>query len=391
MPLHPNNELLVKTVEAMGLLDNRYEQMKFVNYDSVSDQKRGCFSLVFRAFDRLNQKTVALKFYDIDPQRMMDVYRQKAFQREHEILSVLLNKKRCLQLASALSTFQLELQISNVATVTIPCQYFAIEWIDDDIDEYFLANGTFTHVQKLRMFNDIVLAVASLHRFEIYHRDIKADNLRAYKDALERIVVAIDLGTAAIISSGHLTNSYTHSVGAPIYAASEARCGLAGNRFLAPFTDKYALGCLLYELFNPDYFYRELTRHHPNYETTLSAMSSFLLGAKNEQDQLDKWKIAVAKIGHSIAPLSIDGPGNTIPLGIVDLLNELLAGLTHINYSKRPTLDWTRQKIHAAIKVLENSKAYQHKLEIAKTRRLRRQDNADRAQARLSSYLKGKK
>ena len=135
MPLHPNNELLVKTVEAMGLLDNRYEQMKFVNYDSVSDQKRGCFSLVFRAFDRLNQKTVALKFYDIDPQRMMDVYRQKAFQREHEILSVLLNKKRCLQLASALSTFQLELQISNVATVTIPCQYFAIEWIDDDIDE----------------------------------------------------------------------------------------------------------------------------------------------------------------------------------------------------------------------------------------------------------------
>jgi len=88
MPLHTNNQLLISTLEAMPLLDGRYEGMKFVNYNSLKDEKRGCFSLVFRAFDRLNQKTVALKFYDIDPQRMMDIYRQQSFQREHEILTI---------------------------------------------------------------------------------------------------------------------------------------------------------------------------------------------------------------------------------------------------------------------------------------------------------------
>lgn len=365
MPLHPNNELLVSTVEAMSLLDNRYEGMKFVNYDSVADQKRGCFSLVFRAYDRVDQKIVALKFYDIDPDRMMDVYRQKAFQREHEILQILLSKKRCLQLASALSTLHLGFPLPNGTTVTLPCQYFAVEWIDKDIDDYFLGNGTFTPIQKLRLFNEIVLAVESLHRLEVYHRDIKADNLRTYQNAVERIVVAIDLGTAARISSGHLKNNYTQSVGAPWYAASEARCGLAGHRLLAPFTDKYALGCLLYELFNPDYFYRELTRCHRHYEMILSAMSSFLHGTNNEQEQLDHWKKAVAKFGPGIAPIVIDNPGSTVPPGIANLLNELLAGLTHINFSNRPTLDWTRKRTWSAIKVLENDRAYQRHLEIA--------------------------
>lgn len=390
MPLHPNNQLLITTVEAMSLLDNRYEGMKFVNYDSVADQKRGCFSLVFRAYDCVNQKIVALKFYDIDPQRMMDVYRQNAFQREHEILQILLNKKRCLQLASALSTLQLGFPLPNGTTVTFPCQYFAVEWIDSDIDDYFLGNGTFTPVQKLRLFNEIVLAVESLHRLEVFHRDIKADNLRAYQNAVERIVVAIDLGTAARISSGNLSNNYTQSVGAPIYAASEARCGLAGHRSLAPFTDKYALGCLLYELFNPDYFYRELTRCHRHYEIMLSAMSSFLHGASNEQEQLVNWKKAVAKLGHGISPIVIDGPGSTVPPGIAYLLNELLAGLTHINFASRPTLDWTRKRTWSAIKVLENDKIYQRHLEMAKTRRRKRQEKVERYQARLNCHLEGK-
>lgn len=383
MPLHPNNQLLVSTVEAMTLLDNRYEGMKFVNYNTVADQKRGCFSLVFRAYDRLEQKTVALKFYDIDPDRMMDVYRQNAFQREHEILQTLINKNRCLQLVSALSTFQLGFDSSLGETPTLPCRYFAVEWIDNDIDDFFLGNGTFTPIQKLRLFNDVVLAVESLHRLEVFHRDIKADNLRAYQNAAERIVVAIDLGTAARISSGSLNNNYNNSVGAPWYAASEARCGLAGHRYLAPFTDKYALGCLLYELFNPDYFYRELTRCNRHYGVVLTAMTAFLHGIDNEKEQLVRWKNAVAKLGSGIIPITIDTQGSSVPPGIAQLLNELLAGLTHINFSNRPTLEWTRQRTWSAIKVLENADIYKRNLVLAKTRRIKRQEKIERAQVRL--------
>lgn len=390
MPLHPNNLRLISVLEAMPLLDGRYEGMKFVNYNSVIDEKRGCFSLVFRAFDRLNQKTVALKFYDIDPQRMMDIYRQQSFQREHEILKTLLTKKRCLQLASGLSTYDLQVPLPDGTTVALPCQYFAVEWLDKDIDDYFycLGHGSSDSIQKLRIFYEIVLAIEALHRLEVYHRDIKADNLREYQNAVERFVVAIDLGTAARFTSANLSSNYTHSVGAPYYAAPEARCGLAGHRSLAPLTDIYALGCLLFELFNLDYFYRELTRCNHQYEMILMAMTSFLHGARNEDQQLSMWKEAVARLGPSITRVSIDSAGNTVPQAIVDLLDEVVSGLTQVSHSKRPSLAWVRTRIGSAIRVLENDRIYKQRLAAAKLRRARREEKAKRAEARLTSYLK---
>lgn len=375
----------------MPLLDGRYEGIKLVNYDSEADIQRGCLSLVFRAFDCLNQKLVALKFYDIDPQRMMDLYRQQAFQREHEILSVLLTKKRCLQLASGLSNYDLQIPIPEGTPLTIRCSYFAVEWLDRDIDDYFLGNGSFGPLQKLRIFFEIVLAVEALHRLEVYHRDIKADNLREYQNVVEKFVVAIDFGTAARITTANLSSDYTRSVGAPIYAAPEARCGLAGHRTLAPFTDIYALGCLLYELFNPDYFYRELTRCNRQYESILMAMTSFLHGAHNENERLAKWKEAVAKLGPSITKVSIDSAGNTVPPGIVDLLNDVVAGLTHVSYSNRFSLAWVRTRILSAIRALEHDKIYKQRLAAAKLRRTLCEEKAKRAEARLLSYLKGNK
>lgn len=137
MPLSPNSQLLVNTLQATPLLDGQFENIKLVNFDSVTNQKRGCFSLVFSAHDRVEDSPVALKFYDIDPLAMNDSYRRNAYRREHEILQVLLNKERCLQLASALSTFNLVIQIAPGQQVTLPCEYFAVEWIDTDIDDYF--------------------------------------------------------------------------------------------------------------------------------------------------------------------------------------------------------------------------------------------------------------
>lgn len=393
MSLHPNNQRLVSELEALPLLDGRYEGMKLVNYDSAADVKRGCLSLVFRAFDRLNQKTVALKFYDINPQLMMDIYRQQSFQREHEILKTLLTKKRCLQLASGLSTYNLQVPLPDGTTVAIPCQYFAVEWLDQDIDNYFycLGHGSSDSIQKLRIFYEIVLAIEALHRHEVYHRDIKADNLREYQNAVERFVVAIDLGTAARLSSTNLSSNYSISVGAPFYAAPEARCGLAGHRSLAPLTDIYALGCLLYELFNLDYFYRELTRCNHHYETILVAMTSFLHGARNEDQQLAKWKEAVARLGPSVTRVSIESAGNTVPQAIADLLDEVVSGLTQVSYSKRYSLAWVRTRIGSAIRVLENDRIYQQRLAAAKLRRARREEKAKRAEARLISYLNGRK
>jgi hypothetical protein len=142
---------------------------------------------------------------------------------------------------------------------------------------------------------------------------LKPDNLRLQQTALKRLVVAIDLGAAARSSSRHLQDEYYHSAGAPAYSAPEARCGLAGYRQLAPYTDCYALGCLLFELFNRDFFYHALLAKNPRYEAIQAGMSSYLMGIRNEAEQFIEWKKALSKFSVGVEPVPIDGPGSTVP------------------------------------------------------------------------------
>lgn len=67
MPLSDNSRFLISTLETLPLLDGRFQYLHLVNYDSAHDEKRGFFSLVFRAEDITDSRLVAIKFYDIDP------------------------------------------------------------------------------------------------------------------------------------------------------------------------------------------------------------------------------------------------------------------------------------------------------------------------------------
>jgi serine/threonine protein kinase len=373
MPLSQNSQLLVNALEAMELLDGRFRNIKLVNFNSFNDVRRGCFSLVFSAHDVVNDAQVALKFYDIDHQWYNDNYRRNAFRREHEILQVLLDKERCLQLASTLSTYDFNIPIGNGQHATLPCEYFAVEWIEKDVDDYFLSQESFDPLDKLHLFNELTLAVEALHHYEIFHRDLKPDNLRQYQDALKRIVVAIDLGTAARTSSGYLQNQYHHQVGALAYSAPEAICGLAGHRKLAPYTDCYALGCLLFELFNRDLFYRALLAKNPRYQAIQAVMGTYLQGKTTEADQLVSWKVALAKFSAGVEPVIIDGTGSTTPPGVATILNETLRKLTHVDFANRPiNLEWVRGRIWAAIRTLSNEKLYQRRLALSKELRRKR-------------------
>lgn len=384
MTLSPNSQYLVNTLEALPLLDGRFEKIKLVNFNSFKNEKRGCFSLVFSAHDILADVPVALKFYDIHPNLINDDYRRACFRREHEILQVVMNKKRCLQLASALSTYSLVVPISPGLNGALPCEYFAVEWIEDDIDDYFFLQENIESINKLYLFNELTLAVEALHRNEIFHRDLKQDNFRQYQEALKRVVVAIDLGTAARYDSGKIQQDYQHQVGASGYAAPEAIYGLAGHRKLAPYTDCYALGCLLYELFNRDYFIREWQRLNPRGHSIQSLMGLELQGKTNDSDKFNAWRLALGKFSSGFEPVRIDGLGNTVPQGIASILNEVLRSLTHVNFSNRPiNLEWVRVRIWSAIRALQNEKLYQRKLAISKEMRRRRIEKQVRKVATL--------
>src|ERR1700685_1037236 len=105
MPIHPNNLLLIKTLEALPLLDGRFANLKVVNCNVATGEKRGCFSIVFRADDTIEGKPVALKFFDLNPSAISDVYRRTAFERESKILQTLQTRERCLQLVKAESNY----------------------------------------------------------------------------------------------------------------------------------------------------------------------------------------------------------------------------------------------------------------------------------------------
>ena len=371
MALSSNSSSLINTLENLPTLDGRYVQIKCVNINASTGESRGVLSLVFKAFDQIDQCHVALKFYDIDPNKLFDRYRVDSFQREHLILRSLLNVPRCLQVASSYSTYLLQVPQSDGKFFEIPCPYFAVEWIEHEIDHFFEQQDSIDPVEKLRLFNDIVLAVEALHRHDVHHRDLKKDNLRARHESPTRTVIAIDLGTAARSESPPLRPDYDDGhVGARAYAAPEAICCLSGLRQIARFTDVYALGCILFELFNRDLFIRELLNRNSAYQAILTVMGLSSRAATTPTEKLAYWHHALGKHGKGVAPVSIRAAGNSVPLGIVDLLDDLVQLMTSMDYRNRPkSLELVRRKIQSAILCLQNERAYQKRLEATKARR----------------------
>lgn len=369
-----NSQLLVSALESQAELDGRYTNLKCVNINALTGAQRGCFSLVFKAFDKVDQRQVALKFFDLDPGNIFAQYRFDAFKREHTILQSLLGVRRCLQVASSFSTFKLHLANPNGNTFEMPCPYFAVEWLDEDVDLYFQQQDTIDTVEKLRLFHDIVLAVEALHSKQVYHRDLKMDNLRAAYERLTRLIVAIDLGTAARLESPNLLPDYDRgSVGAPGYAPAEAICGFAGERKFARFTDIYALGCMLFELFNRSYFYHELVHLNPNYQVVLMVMSAVARGVRTPADKVSAWESALRTHGHGVTPVSVLASGHSVPASISTLLDELVRTMTRFDYRQRSvSLEYVRRRIQSAIAVLRNERVSRHRIEAARTRRAER-------------------
>jgi len=122
-----NNQLtLINEIEGQTLLNNRYENIFCVNGKEINP--RGVLSLVFQAYDKVEDKFVALKF--MDPDRISDLYRMKSFEREPQLLRKLEGKKRVIQIHDDIDHFKLVVPIGPNNSIDILYKYFSTEWIE---------------------------------------------------------------------------------------------------------------------------------------------------------------------------------------------------------------------------------------------------------------------
>jgi serine/threonine protein kinase len=181
------------------------------------------------------ERQVALKFLNI---ALLGKEGEDRFKREGKILALLAHRHIA------------ELIDAGVTDAGQP--YLVLEYVDgDQIDRYCDQSQLDLHA-RIRLFLQVLDAVAAAHANLIVHRDLKPSNVLVAKDGDVKL---LDFGIAKLIEAENNAEQQTaFTIGGtaltPEYAAPEQLKGEA----ITVSTDVYALGVLLYLL---------LTGRHP--------------------------------------------------------------------------------------------------------------------------------
>lgn len=182
----------------------------------------GTYGVVYRALDRTNNKTVALKKIRLD--RSDEGIPQTAL-REVSILQ--------------------EVHHENIVNLLdVICGngklYLVFEFVDMDLKKSLDASGPVTGSLLKRMVYQMLDGLYFCHRHRIVHRDLKPANILVTAD---RSLKLADFGLArAFMVPMH---TYTHEVVTLWYRAPEI---LLGENHYAPAVDMWSVGCIMAEL-----------------------------------------------------------------------------------------------------------------------------------------------
>ncbi len=200
-------------------------------FEIVQRLGEGGMSKVYKAFDRLMNRYVALKVMKND----VPEWAHRHFRREARMCANFMhnNLVRVMQVGTA-EEFGL--------------LWFAMEYLRGKDVGWFIDNGTPVPVPVIaEIFLQVLEALRYVHLRRIVHCDIKPSNIfvtRDSHDPLLRVVKLLDFGVARDLSD--LTpQSKAHVMGDPRYIAPEQT--IAGG-YIDHRADLYALGMTFFEL-----------------------------------------------------------------------------------------------------------------------------------------------
>ncbi len=192
---------------------------------------RGAMGMVFKAFDTVLIRTVALKLIPKTPKESLS---------PHESATLEEARKRLVQEAKTAG----RLSHPNIVTIhsygeTDEFEYICMEFVQGKtLAEILSAQKVLSAEEAVTIFEQILLAIEVANKEQIVHRDIKPSNIMMTDDGLVKVM---DFGIAKLPS---LSMTVTGTVlGTPFYMSPEQ---ISGQRIDIR-SDLFSLGAVLYE------------------------------------------------------------------------------------------------------------------------------------------------
>jgi serine/threonine protein kinase len=348
MPASNDREAIIQIVERRTELDKRFSNIRRLGPLGG----HGHFSILFRAYDKISEKDVALKFYD--PLRTFEPdasYRIGSFQREAKILEELSGEPNIIGWISPVNQFTEKLDAGGIS-LDLPFTYFALELAETDLGSV-INSQVLTAANVLEWFHPICTSVRRLHHRGYAHRDLKPTNFLIMSDGTVRLS---DFGTAKKLtdSSPALSASYVYPPGDLRYAAPEILAALLDDDpKLAFIADKFSLGAVLFEMVTGNVLGLQL--FDPRYREDLTQMMAAI--KKGTRRAMFDRLIPSISDGHPLPNLFTFAPA--VSFSILPLLDRLYKEMAHLDYRKRlDDFDRVWLRIESCLKVLKNEEAY---------------------------------
>ena len=233
---------------------------EFGDYELLEEVGRGGQGVVFRAWQKSLNRTVAVKIIGIG--QLTTSAHMKRLRREAE--------------AAAKLNHPGIVPIYEVGERD-GTYYFSMRFVEGDCLDDVVSRGSISVRQAAELIAKVARTVNYAHEHGILHRDIKPGNILLDANGEPHLT---DFGLARLVEHGSTVTGSLEVMGTPSYMAPEQAVG--NNAAVSSATDVYGLGAVLYEL---------LTGHPPFAGGTTYETIHLLLDSEPRQPRLWNRKV----------------------------------------------------------------------------------------------------